>query len=132
VASDAALDAFVRRDVASAYHPCGTCRMGGDGDAHAVVDPALRFRGLDGLRIVDASVIPRIPSANINAAVFMIAEKASDLVLGRAPLPPEPVDYHRGDSGAAAEQSILSQGAAADARPHVARGPRGPQRNGSV
>jgi choline dehydrogenase len=96
VASDAALDAFVRRDVASAYHPCGTCRMGGDGDAHAVVDPALRFRGLDGLRIVDASVIPRIPSANINAAVFMIAEKASDLVLGRDPLPPENVEYHRG------------------------------------
>ncbi len=93
VVSDADIDAFVRRDAASAYHPCGTCRMGGDADA--VVDPELRFRGVDGLRIVDASVIPRIPSANINCPVFMIAEKAADLIRGRAPLPPEERDYYR-------------------------------------
>lgn len=106
VQSDAELDAFVRRDLASAYHPCGTCRMGGDGDPDAVVDPALRFRGLDGLRIVDASVIPRIPSANINAAVFMIAEKASDLALGRAPLPPEAVEYHQAPAVSNAAEAV--------------------------
>ena len=95
VASDAALDAFIRRDAASAYHPCGTCSMGPPGDDAAVVDPELRVPGLDGLRVVDASVIPCLPSANINATVFMIAEKAADLIRGRTPLPPEPVAFHR-------------------------------------
>jgi len=87
VVSDEAIDAFIRRGTVSAYHPCGTVRMGSTRDPEAVVDPELRFRGLDGLRVVDASVMPCIPSANINAAVFMIAEKASDLILGRPPLP---------------------------------------------
>lgn len=95
VESDEALDAFIRRDATSAFHPCGTCRMGAPDDPHAVVDCALRFNGLDGLRIVDASVIPRLPSANINAPVFMIAEKAADMILGRAPLPAEHVDFYR-------------------------------------
>lgn len=95
IQTDKELDAFVRRDASSAYHPCGTCQMGAATDTNAVVDPTLRFRGLDGLRIVDASVIPRIPSANINAPVFMIAEKAADLILGRSPLPPEHVDYYK-------------------------------------
>ena len=93
VVSDADIDAFIRRDAASAYHPCGTCRMGADTDA--VVDPELRLRGLDGLRVVDASAIPRIPSANINCPVFMIAEKAADLIRGRPPLEPEERVYHR-------------------------------------
>jgi len=95
VQSDDDIDAFIRQDASSAYHPCGTCRMGAADDPAAVVDPQLRLRGLDGLRIVDASVMPRLPSANINAPVFMIAEKASDLVLGRPPLPAEPVGYYR-------------------------------------
>ena len=95
VRSDAQWDAFIREDASSAYHPCGTARMGADGDPRAVVDLALRFRGVDGLRIVDASAIPAVPSANINACVFMMAEKAADLILGRPPLPPEPAPYFK-------------------------------------
>ena len=95
VKTDAELDAFIREDASSAYHPCGTARMGADGDERAVVDLQLKFRGVDGLRIVDASVIPAVPSANINACVFMIAEKAADLILGRQPLTPERVGYYR-------------------------------------
>lgn len=99
VVSDEDLDAFIREDASSAYHPCGTCRMGPDDDPSAVVDTELRFRGLGGLRIVDASVIPRIPSANINAPVFMIAEKASDYILGRTPPEADHVDFYRAPCG---------------------------------
>jgi choline dehydrogenase len=95
VKTDADWDDFIREDASSAYHPCGTARMGADGDPRAVVDLKLNLRGIDGLRIVDASVIPALPSANINACVFMIAEKAADIILGHAPLPPETVPYHR-------------------------------------
>lgn len=94
VQRDGEWDTFVREDASSAYHPCGTTRLGADGDPRAVVDPDLRFKGIDGLRVVDASVIPAVPSANINACVFMIAEKAADKILGNAPLPPENVDYY--------------------------------------
>ena len=95
VQTDAQWDAFIREDASSAYHPCGTARMGADGDPRAVVDLDLRLRGLEGLRVVDASVIPAVPSANINACVFMMAEKAADLILKRPVLPPEPVPYYR-------------------------------------
>jgi 4-pyridoxate dehydrogenase len=78
--SDAELDAFIRRTAITVHHPAGTCRMGLD--AQAVVDPALRVRGLEALRVVDASVIPELPSGNINAAVIMIAERAADLLRG--------------------------------------------------
>lgn len=100
VQTDAELDAFIREDASSAYHPCGTARMGADGDERAVVDLQLRFRGIAGLRVVDASVIPAVPSANINACVFMIAEKAADMILGRTPLPPQHADYFRVEEGA--------------------------------
>ncbi len=95
VQTDAELDAFIRRDASSAYHPCGTARMGAEGDDRAVVDLQLRVIGIQGLRIVDASVIPTIPSANINACVFMIAEKAADIILGNSALKPEARSYYR-------------------------------------
>lgn len=76
---------FAREAGLTAYHLCGTCRMGPDDDASAVVDDELRVRGLDGLRVADASIMPAVPSANTSAAVFMIAEKAADMILKRAP-----------------------------------------------
>jgi len=84
--TDAEIDAFVRRTAITAHHPCATCRMGSDEDA--VLDPNLRVRGVESLRVVDASAMPDLVSGNINACVLMIAEKASDLVLGKPPLRP--------------------------------------------
>jgi choline dehydrogenase len=84
-ASDEALDAHVRASAETEYHPCGTCRMGLD--ALAVVDAELRVHGIPGLRVVDASVMPTVVSANLNGPTIMIAEKAADIILGRAPLP---------------------------------------------
>jgi 4-pyridoxate dehydrogenase len=84
--TDAEIDAFVRRTAITAHHPCATCRMGSDEDA--VLDPELRVRGVQALRVVDAAAMPDLVSGNINACVLMIAEKAADLVLGRPPLPP--------------------------------------------
>jgi choline dehydrogenase/4-pyridoxate dehydrogenase len=82
-ATDAAIDAHIRRSAITVHHPAGTCRMGVD--AGAVVDPELRVRGAAALRVVDASVMPDLPGGNINAAVMMIAEKAADLIRGRPP-----------------------------------------------
>jgi choline dehydrogenase len=73
---------FVRNACTTFFHTCGTCAMGRD--EHAVVDPLLRVRGIDGLRITDASVIPIIPSCNTNAPVVMIAERAAGFILGVA------------------------------------------------
>ena len=80
VSSDADLEAFIRRKAESIYHPIGTCRMGGDADA--VVDTQLRVRGVDGLRVVDASVMPCLPGGNTNAPAIMIAERAAALMVG--------------------------------------------------
>jgi choline dehydrogenase len=76
------LEAYVRQYGRTSYHPVGTCRMGGD--ANSVVDPQLRVRGVDGLRICDSSIMPRVVSSNTNAASIMIGEKASTLILGNA------------------------------------------------
>jgi choline dehydrogenase-like flavoprotein len=78
---DEAIRAAIRRRADTIYHPAGTCRMGSDADA--VVDPQLRVRGVDGLRVVDASVMPTLVSGNTSAPVVMIAERASDLIRGR-------------------------------------------------
>ena len=86
--TDGEIDAFVRRTAITVHHPCATCAMGTGEDA--VLDPALRVRGVDGLRVVDASAMPDLVSGNINACVLMIAEKAADLVLGLPPLPAQP------------------------------------------
>lgn len=82
VTDGASLDRWIRQNAATAFHPVGTCRMGSDD--HAVVTPALRLRGVEGLRVADASVMPRVPGGNTNAASIMIGEKAADLVLQAA------------------------------------------------
>ncbi len=87
-ASDAELDAHVRKTAATVFHPLGTCKMGDANDESAVVDPELKVRGIDRLRVVDASVMPDLVGGNINAPVIMIAEKAADMIRGRAPLAP--------------------------------------------
>ena len=91
VRTDTELRDFIRRDLATLYHPVGTCAMGGDSRLVAskltsVVDPELRVRGVERLRVVDASVMPAVPRGNTNAPAIAIAEKAADLICGRAPL----------------------------------------------
>jgi len=87
VQSDAALDDFIRDHAESAYHPCGTCRMGRSDDPMAVVDAQARVIGVDGLRVADSSIFPRITNGNLNAPSIMVGEKAADHILGKAPLP---------------------------------------------
>jgi len=84
---DEMLDAAKQRGTTT-FHPMGTCRMGPASDPVSVVDDELRVRGLEGLRVADASVMPMMLSANINAGTMMIADKASDLIRGKAPPPP--------------------------------------------
>jgi len=88
VQSDDALDAVIREHAESAYHPCGTARMGALDDPMAVVDPEGRVIGVEGLRVVDSSIFPRIPNGNLNAPTIMTGEKMADHILGRTPLPP--------------------------------------------
>ena len=81
VLSDSEIDAYLRENATGLFHPVGTARMGADKDA--IVDERLSVRGVRGLRIADASIMPRLISGNTNATVIMIAEKAADLMLGR-------------------------------------------------
>ncbi|MBX6322904.1 MAG: choline dehydrogenase, partial [Rhodospirillaceae bacterium] len=81
VQTDAEIDEFVRQKVESAYHPCGTCRMGTDRDA--VVDSRCKVHGIEGLRVVDSSIMPQITTGNLNAPTIMLAEKAADMIRGR-------------------------------------------------
>jgi choline dehydrogenase len=84
--SDDELMAAAKQRGTTTFHLMGTCRMAPDSDATAVVDEQLRVRGLEGLRVVDASIMPTMPSANLNASVLMIAEKAADMIRGKPPL----------------------------------------------
>ncbi|MFT5000942.1 MAG: choline dehydrogenase [Planctomycetota bacterium] len=86
--SDAELDDFIREHAESAYHPCGTCKMGAVDDPMAVVDPECRVIGVDGLRVADSSIFPRITNGNLNGPSIMVGEKASDFILGKPPLAP--------------------------------------------
>jgi choline dehydrogenase len=88
VQTDADLDDFIRDHAESAYHPCGTARMGRASDPMAVVDPECRVIGVDGLRVADSSIFPRVTNGNLNAPSIMVGEKAADHVLGRTPLAP--------------------------------------------
>ena len=94
VTSSADLRDYVRRIASTVWHPVGTCKMGPDGDAAAVVDGRLKVRGIEALRIADASVMPRLVNGNPNAAIMMIAEKAIDFIRGDQPagvfIPPIP------------------------------------------
>jgi choline dehydrogenase len=92
--SDEGLDAFVRDHVESAYHPSGTCKMGSPADSLAVVDPQTRVIGVEGLRVVDSSIMPSITNGNLNAPTIMIGEKAADMIRGLDPLPASNAPYY--------------------------------------
>jgi choline dehydrogenase len=109
VSSDNEILEWVARDGETALHPSCTCRMGTD--ELSVVDPfSMRVHGLDGLRIVDASVMRYVTNGNIYAPVMMIAEKSADVILGNSPLAPEKVEFYRHEP-----RPIGGQGAPADA-----------------
>jgi choline dehydrogenase len=94
VSTDEEILGWVARDAETALHPSCTARMGTD--EGSVVDPlTMKVHGLDGLRVVDASAMPYVTNGNIYAPVMMVAEKASDLILGTTPLEPEPVPFYR-------------------------------------
>lgn len=91
IQSDAELDAFIREHAESAYHPCGTCKLGAKDDRMAVVDPECRVIGVEGLRVADSSIFPRVTNGNLNAPSIMVGEKASDHILQKETLPAQNV-----------------------------------------
>jgi choline dehydrogenase len=94
VESDEAIDEFIREKVESAYHPCGTCKMGDPADPASVVAPDTRVIGIDGLRVVDASIMPAITNGNLNAPTIMLAERAADMIRGLPLLPASNAPYY--------------------------------------
>ena len=107
IATDEELDAYIRQTGYTVHHPVGTCRMGDPADAQTVVDPQLRVKGIVGLRVADASVMPSVIGGNTNAPSVMIGERCADFVLGKPPLapadlPPESVARYRPQSAQAA------------------------------
>jgi choline dehydrogenase len=104
IVGDEAIDAFVRANVESAYHPSCTCKIGGDGDPMAVVDAELRVRGVEGLRVVDSSVMPSVTTGNLNAPTIMIGEKGADHILGRGMMAASNALYHRAEGWETAQR----------------------------
>ena len=102
---DAALDAWVRANVESAYHPSCTAKLGADDDPMAVLDSDCRVRGVEALRVVDSSIFPTITNGNLNAPTMMVAERAADLIRGRA-LPPEAVPVWVADDWRGTQRSV--------------------------
>ena len=94
VQSDEQIDAFIRDKVESAYHPSCSCKMGAVDDDMAVVDPTLKVRGLERLRVVDSSIMPSVTTGNLNAPTIMLAEKAADHILDRGMLPADEAPYY--------------------------------------
>ena len=94
ITSDGAIDAWIRENAESAYHPSCSCKIGGDNDPMAVLDSKCKLRGIDKLRVVDSSIFPTITNGNLNAPTIMVAERASDLILGNTPLKPSNVKSH--------------------------------------
>ncbi|HEY9236997.1 MAG TPA: choline dehydrogenase [Phenylobacterium sp.] len=101
VETDEQLDAWIQGHAETIYHPVGTCKMGAAGDEMAVVDGELKVRGVAGLRVIDASVMPTLVGGNTNAPTIMIAEKAADMIRGRAALTPDDAPVYGDDQQAA-------------------------------
>jgi choline dehydrogenase len=94
VQTDEQIDAFIRAKVESAYHPSCSCKMGSAQDPMAVVDPETRVHGLEGLRVVDSSVMPSVTTGNLNAPTIMLAEKAADHIVGKGMLAPQDAPFY--------------------------------------
>ena len=92
VKSDSEIEAWIRKSASTDYHPSGTCKMGKD--ENAVVDQKFKVHGIENLHVVDASIMPEIVSANLNAPIQMLAERASDFILNKKPLKPEKASFH--------------------------------------
>lgn len=104
VQTDEQIDAFIRAKVESAYHPSCSCKMGAADDALAVVDPEGRVYGLEGLRVVDSSIMPSVTTGNLNAPTIMLAEKAADHILGRGMLAPEDAPFYQAQNWRTAQR----------------------------
>jgi choline dehydrogenase len=92
VQTDEAVNEFIAEHAESAYHPCGTCKMGKSSDPESVVDHSCKVIGVDNLRVADSSIFPRITNGNLNGPSIMVGEKASDHILGLNPLAPQNVE----------------------------------------
>jgi choline dehydrogenase len=104
VQTDEQIDAFIRDKVESAYHPSCSCKMGAGDDSLAVVDPELKVRGIEGLRIVDSSIMPSVTTGNLNAPTIMLAEKAADHIIGRGMLAVDAAPYYAAANWMAAQR----------------------------
>jgi choline dehydrogenase len=104
VQTDEQIDAFIRAKVESAYHPSCSCKMGSAEDPMTVVDPETRVHGIQGLRVVDSSIMPSITTGNLNAPTIMLAEKAADHILGRDLAPPEVAPFYAAPNWANAQR----------------------------